>query len=133
MLGYNYRMPSLNAALGIAQLERLDTIVARKTKLHEHYARAFAEVAGVRLLRARSCTSPNHWLNTIVIEQPQSSIDELLTAAHADGLLMRPVWDLLPGLPYFADCASAPLPNAKWLAERTVNLPSSEVLGVSLT
>lgn len=133
MLGYNYRMPSLNAALGIAQLERLDTIVARKTKLHEHYARAFAEVAGVRLLRARSGTSPNHWLNTIVIDQPQSSIDELLTAAHADGLLMRPVWDLLPGLPYFADCVSTPLPNAKWLAERTVNLPSSEILGVSLT
>jgi perosamine synthetase len=133
MLGYNYRMPSLNAALGIAQLERLDTIVARKTKLHEHYVKAFADFAGVRLLRARADTSPNHWLNTIVIGEPESSIDDLLTAAHADGLLMRPVWDLLPTLPYFSDCVSAPLPNAKWLVARTVNLPSSEILGVSLT
>lgn len=132
MLGYNYRMPSLNAALGIAQLERLDTIVARKTRLHEHYVKAFAAVPGVRLLRERADTRPNHWLNTIVIERPESTVDELLTAAHADGLMMRPVWDLLPTLPYFADCVSAPLPNSKWLVERTVNLPSSEALGVAL-
>jgi len=132
-LGYNYRMPSLNAALGIAQLERLDTIIDRKTRLHEHYVKAFETVGGVRLLRGRAGTKPNHWLNTLVIEQQESSVDALLTAAHADGLLMRPVWDLLPTLPYFADCVSAPLPNATWLAERTVNLPSSEALGMALT
>lgn len=132
MLGYNFRLPSLNAALGIAQVERLSTMVMRKTRLHESYAKAFKSVPGVDLLTAAEGTRPNHWLNTIVISDPQQSVDELLTAAHADGLMMRPVWDLLPTLPYFADCMSTPLPNAKWLADRTVNLPSSEILGTAL-
>ncbi len=129
MLGYNYRMPSLNASLGIAQLERLDLMVERKTQLHNHYVSAFEGVNHVEMIQARASTRPNHWLNTIVLHDLETPVDDLLRAAHADGLMMRPVWNLLTTLPYFANCASMPLPNATWLVERTINLPSSEILG----
>jgi perosamine synthetase len=130
MLGYNFRLPSLNAALGIAQVERLDTMVARKTRLHDRYAEAFARMPGVDLLTGAERTKPNHWLNTIVIAEPQAPLDDLLASAHAEGLMLRPVWDLLPTLPHFSDCMSAPLPIATSLVQRTLNLPSSEVLGM---
>ena len=131
-LGYNYRMPSLNAALGVAQLERFDAMIARKTKLHEAYRASFAGMPGVRLVEGRPGTAPNHWLNTIVISGARRDRDAILDESHARGFMLRPVWELLPTLPHFADCPNDGFAAARMLADRTLSLPSSEILGANL-
>jgi perosamine synthetase len=132
MLGYNYRLPSLNAALGVAQLDRFDTMLARKLQLHESYRRAFAGLAGVRLLEGDDATQPNHWLNTVVISGSRADRNAILEQSHAQGLMLRPVWELLPTLQHFANCPNDGFPTAVALADRTLSLPSSEILGASL-
>jgi len=132
MLGYNYRLPSLNAALGMAQLDRFERILQRKRKLHDAYRCVFRQMSGVSLLEGRAGTRPNHWLNTIVLPGTLSSRDRLIEAAHAEGVLVRPVWDLLPTLPHFADCPHDAFSTARDFADRTISLPSSEFLGADL-
>jgi perosamine synthetase len=132
MLGYNYRLPSLNAALGNAQLARFAMILDRKRKLHEAYRHAFAGMSGVSLIEGRAGTSPNHWLNTIVIDGSRADRDEILDAGHSQGVLMRPVWDLLPTLQHFAECPNDGFATARSLADRAIGLPSSEFLGADL-
>lgn len=128
-VGWNYRLPNLNAALGCAQLARLEGFLAAKRVLHARYAEALAPVAGVRLLGEPAGARSNHWLQAIVLDDDACALREpLLDAAVAEGLQLRPVWTPLHRLAPYRDCPAMPLPVTESLAVRLVNLPSSAAL-----
>ena len=129
-IGYNYRLPNINAALGCAQLEQLDGFIADKRRLADRYAAAFAEVPGVRLFREPSFATSNYWLNVLLLDEPDIALrDEVLAATNDTGLMTRPVWRLMHRLPMYADNPRMPLPVAEALEARIVNIPSSARLG----
>lgn len=129
-VGFNYRLPNLNAALGCAQLEQLPQRLAQKRRLAERYAAAFAGLKDVELYPEPSGCRSNHWLNLLLL--PDSSEREsLLSAAHAEDILMRPFWTPLHRLPMYQDNPCAPLQISEDLFARGVCLPSSAWLGES--
>lgn len=130
-VGYNYRLPNLNAALGCAQLERLPSFIERKRRLAKRYEKAFAAVDGVQFLQEPAGTQSNFWLNAIVL-QPTHAVrrDELLAALNDCGYMSRPLWTLMHRLPMYAACPRMPLPVAEALEASVVNLPSSAKWGV---
>jgi perosamine synthetase len=129
-VAWNYRLPNLNAALGLAQLERLGAFVAAKRALARRYEREFARVAGVAVVREPPGAESNYWLNAILLDEAQARRrDEVLEATNAAGLGTRPAWTPMSALPMFAACPRAPLPVAESIARRLVNLPSSAFLG----
>jgi perosamine synthetase len=125
-IGYNYRLPNINAALGCAQLERLPGMLARKRALAERYIAAFSDVPGVRVLTEPGNSRSNYWLNTIVLD-PAHSGDHgaVLTALNDANYMSRPLWTLMHQLPMYAACPRADLSVAEGLARRVINLPSS--------
>jgi perosamine synthetase len=128
-VAYNYRLPNLNAALGCAQLERLEAFVAAKRSLTEHYADAFSDVAGVDLFIERKTTRANYWLQTLILSAGLAAKrDEILAATNAAGQMTRPVWELLHRLPMYAGCFRMATPVAEDLASRIINIPSSPQL-----
>ena len=129
-VGYNYRLPNLNAALGCAQLERLPDMLERKRALAAHYARAFEGVAGVRFVVEPAGTTSNYWLNAIVLDDSAIDAREAVLAALNDaGYMSRPVWTLMHRLPMYAGCPRMSLSTAERLEASIVNLPSSAKLG----
>ncbi|HRJ63008.1 LegC family aminotransferase [uncultured Brevundimonas sp.] len=128
-IGYNYRMPNLNAALGCAQLERLDDMLARKRDLASRYAAAFEGVEGARFLAEPTGTRSNFWLNAIVLEDPDLvGRDRVLERLNDAGYMSRPIWTLMHRLPMYADCPRADLTVAERLEATVINLPSSPKL-----
>lgn len=122
-VGYNYRLPNLNAALGCAQLERLEAFIAEKRALASAYAELFNDSALQFVVEPKHCRS-NYWLNAVICESQQQR-DELLTVTNEIGVMTRPVWQLMNQLPMYQHSIKGNLPNAEWLAQRLVNLPSS--------
>ena len=128
-VGYNYRLPNLNAALGCAQLERLASLVERKRKLAGRYRDAFAAVDGVRFVDEPPATASNYWLNAIVLEPEHAAErDALLAALNDAGIVARPLWTLMHRLPMYAGCPRAHLDVAEQMEARVVNVPSSAKL-----
>ena len=132
-IGWNDRMPNINAALGVAQLEDLDRRLDAKRLLALRYVEAFSDLDGVELvLEPPGCRS-NHWLLALRFTSEdilvaQSMRLQLLEAAHAVGLLLRPIWTPLHHLPMYESCPAGPLPVAAGQAPRLVNVPSSPQL-----
>lgn len=125
-VGYNYRMPNLNAALGCAQLERLDDMLVRKRELAARYAASFENVPGVRFLAEPPGTRSNYWLNAILLERPDVTVrDAVLQRLNDAGYMSRPVWTLMHRLPMYAGCPRADLSTAERLEATVINLPSS--------
>lgn len=125
-IGYNYRMPNLNAALGCAQLERLDDMLARKRQLAAAYSSAFAAVEGVRFMDTRPETTSNYWLNTLILDRGAEAAHEpALQVLNDAGFMSRPVWRLMHLLPMYAHCPRADLSVAENLAQRVLNIPST--------
>jgi perosamine synthetase len=128
-IGYNYRLPNLNAALGCAQLERVPGMIDRKRRLAGRYAAAFAEVPGVSFLAEPENCHSNYWLNTIVLDTENAGEHEaVLEVLNDSNYMSRPVWTLMHRLPMYADCPRADLSIAEGLAGRVINLPSSPKL-----
>jgi len=128
-VGYNYRLPNLNAALGCAQLEQLNGFVAAKRALTARYADALGAVPGVKLFLEQPWARSNYWLNALLLDQPDTAArDRLLEEANARGLEVRPAWTLMHRLAPFAACPRSDLSVAEDLEARIVNLPSSAVL-----
>ena len=129
-IGYNYRMPNINAALGCAQLERLPEMLLAKRNLFESYKKAFNSISGVKLLKEPDGASSNYWLQTLVLDSTQAHLrDEILEVTNSAGLMTRPAWTLLADLKPFAGCPSMDLTTARDLVERIINIPSSAHLG----
>ena len=128
-IGWNYRMPNLNAALGCAQLEQLPGMMARKATLAARYAQAFDRLKGVRLMKPREGAVVNHWLNALILDQPDRTLrDQLLEALNDAGYHARPLWTLMHRLPMYVDCPRDALPVAEALEDQVINLPSSATL-----
>lgn len=120
-LGWNYRMPNINAALGVAQLERLGVFLAEKRALAQHYIDGLSGLVEV-VREPKDCRS-NYWLNAVICDD-LAMRDALLAATNAAGVMTRPIWAPMTTLPMYADAPRGPLPMAEWLAARVVNLPS---------
>jgi len=123
MVGYNYRMPNLNAALLVAQLENLDNFISSKRKLANVYETFFNSNNYVFVKEPMDSKS-NYWLNAIILNDKQQR-DIFLNESNAQGVMTRPIWTLMSKLPMFKDSQSGDLINAEWLEERVVNIPSS--------
>lgn len=126
-VGYNYRLPNLNAALGCAQLENLEAFVASKRELAASYEQFF-EGQSIQFFREPEGCRSNYWLNAVVCED-LAQRDALLQESNQAGVMTRPIWKLMTHLPAFSNALRGDLANALWLEERVVNLPSSVRLG----
>lgn len=121
-VGYNYRLPNLNAALGCAQMEQLDYFVKAKRELAKNYAEFF-ERAGIRFLHEPANCASNYWLNALVLESTEEK-NAFLEHTNRNGVMTRPAWRLMSGLPMFKHCENDGLSNSIWLENRLVNIPS---------
>jgi perosamine synthetase len=125
-VGYNYRLPSLNAALGLAQLELLPVLLARKRALAASYIREFAQFHGARMFEAPAFADSNYWLNTLILDTDDIRLrDTVLTVLNENGIGARPAWRLMHRLPMYGDCPRMDLGVAESLGQRIVNVPSS--------
>lgn len=122
-VGYNYRMPNLNAALGCAQLEQLPAFLDSKRVLAERYIDFFKDSDLQAIVEPEACRS-NYWLNGVIC-QDGAQRDALLKSTNDAGVMTRPIWALMTRLPLYTNALSGPLDNAEWLEARVVNLPSS--------
>lgn len=128
-IGYNYRMPNLNAALGCAQLEQLPSMLAAKRELFHRYQAAFAPVAGIKLVAEPEQCQSNYWLQTLLLDaEHERQRDLILKATNEAGFMTRPAWILLHELAPFSDCPRMDLAGTRSLSQRLINIPSSSGL-----
>ncbi len=129
-VGYNYRLPNLNAALGCAQLESLPSYIERKRSLAERYVSAFEAVPGVSVFRERCFGRANYWLNCLFLDDPSiETRDAVLEATNEAGIMTRPTWTLMNDLPVYAGAPAMLLDGARNIEARLINVPSSVPLG----
>jgi perosamine synthetase len=126
MTGYNYRMPNLNAALLVAQLENLIYFLKNKRELAKKYQSFFKDTDITFFKEPRYCKS-NYWLNVIILKN-KIMRDQFLEKINSNGVMIRPTWILMNKLPMFKNAQCGDLKNSKWLFERVVNIPSSVTL-----
>jgi perosamine synthetase len=125
MVGYNYRMPNINAALGCAQLEQLPGFLEAKRALAMRYVETFREVRGVRVFTEPPECRSNYWLNVLLLDPShESRRDAVLEATNAAGITTRPAWTLMHRLPMFASAPRMDLCTAESIERRLINLPS---------
>lgn len=122
-VGYNYRMPNLNAALACAQLEQMGAFLRSKRELAEAY-RAYFPGIGLPFVTEPANARSNYWLNALVLPG-RVERDAFLQATNDAGVMTRPIWRLMSELEMFKNCPCGTLDNAKWLEDRIVNIPSS--------
>jgi perosamine synthetase len=125
-VAFNYRMPNINAALGCAQLSRLDDFLSAKRVLAKKYSEGFSSARSMQFVAEPHGTTSNYWLNTIRLSKPDLSLrDELLVAARASGYMCRPAWNLLHTLPMYESSPRAKLSVSHNLWQSLINIPSS--------
>ncbi|MEZ5017537.1 MAG: LegC family aminotransferase [Flavipsychrobacter sp.] len=122
-VGYNYRMPNLNAALACAQLEKLEEILANKRALANEY-KAYFKDSDIDFVFEQEGTQANFWLNCVVLNN-RADRDAFLEATNSKKVMTRPIWTLMNKLDMYADCQCGSLENSEWLEDRIVNIPSS--------
>ncbi|GIO12290.1 perosamine synthetase [Cohnella xylanilytica] len=128
-VGYNYRMPNINAALGCAQLERVPLFLERKRGLAFEYEQFFRTVPGISFVTEPEYTRSNYWLNTILLDRSDMVVrDRILQDTNAAGILTRPVWTPLHLLPMYAACPSMDMYVTIEMQGRIINLPSGTSL-----
>lgn len=127
-VGFNYRMPNINAALGCAQMEEIESFISSKRRLYERYREALvqAELEGIKIFGEPAGTRSNYWLQTLILDEDLSvHRKEIIETLNNLGFMARPAWNLLPTLKPFLECPQAPLTVANSLVQRIVNIPSS--------
>lgn len=128
-VGWNYRLPNINAAIGCAQLEQLDGFLVAKRALANAYSREFADISGVSFFTERKGTISNYWLNAFLLPD-RAARDLVLEETNAAGIDTRPCWTLMHQLAPYADAPrGSGLEQAVEIADRLVNVPSSAKLG----
>ncbi len=123
-IGYNYRMPNINAALGCAQLENLERYVQNKRETAGRYKEFFASIPDVTFFTEPKDCHSNYWLNVVLLKDKPAQ-QEFLEYTNDHGVMTRPVWELMTRLEMFKGCETDGLENTRWLADRIVNIPSS--------
>jgi len=130
MVGYNYRMPNINAALGCAQLEQLPGFIEKKRNLASRYREAFKDVQGIRFFTEPDFARSNYWLNVLILnEEFAYKRDNLLESTNNAGIMTRPLWMLMHKLSMYQDCPRMDLSLAESLESRVINIPSGASLG----
>ena len=124
-IGYNYRMPNINAALGCAQLENMENFLASKRELANSYIKLFEDVPGVKLFTEPSFAISNYWLQTILIDQEKHSINSILEFLNDEGLMSRPVWEPLHLLSSYSNSPKSNLEVTTRLSSSVINIPST--------
>jgi aminotransferase in exopolysaccharide biosynthesis len=122
-IGYNYRMPNINAAVGCAQMECFAAVLENKRTTANMYHQYFQDI-GIPFITEPAHARSNYWLNAIALKNRQER-DRFLTHATEKGIQARPVWTLMPNLPMYRHCQCTSLETARWLEDRLVNIPSS--------
>jgi perosamine synthetase len=125
MVGYNYRMPNLNAALLVAQLENLDSFVFKKRELATTYTDFFNNTA-YNFVKEPIAGQSNYWLNAVILKDKEQR-DLFLDETNSQGIMTRPIWTLMNKLPMFKNVQHGDLTNSEWLEQRVVNIPSSVI------
>jgi aminotransferase in exopolysaccharide biosynthesis len=121
-IGYNYRMPNLNAALACAQLEQLQLFVDNKRVLALNYEKLFSDL-GISFVKEPKDSKANYWLNAVLLKDLDQR-NEFLEFTNNKGVMTRPVWELMNRLTMFKNCQTDDLTNSVWIADRLVNVPS---------
>ena len=127
-IGYNYRMPNINAALGCAQMEHLEEYVLNKRETAQRYKEFFQNEVEVKdevefFTEPENCRS-NYWLNVVILKDKEAQL-KFLQETNDNGVMTRPIWELMNRLPMFEHCEHDSLENTIWFADRVVNIPSS--------
>ena len=122
-IAYNYRLPNINAALGCAQMEKLNVILANKRDLAKKYE-DFFDNTEVKFVSEPKGTKANYWLNALVLKDLETR-DQFLQETNESGVMTRPIWKLMSNLNIFKDAQKSDLENSLWLEQRVVNIPSS--------
>lgn len=123
-IGYNYRMPNINAALGCAQLENLDKYIESKRQVAAEYEEFFKNIDDIEFFVDTPNTFSNYWLNAVIMKDKEAQLD-FLQQTNDNGVMTRPIWELMNRLPMFDNCENDGLKNTIWFADRVVNIPSS--------
>ncbi len=123
MVGYNYRMPNINAALGCAQMECINEMIENKNKISLEWKNLFSNL-NIKFVETDAENKINTWLNTIILGSKKER-DAFLQITNDHGVMTRPIWRLMPKLEMYKDCETFNIHNSEWLEERVVNLPSS--------
>jgi perosamine synthetase len=125
-IGFNYRMPNINAALGCAQLEQVNNKIESKRKLFTEYRNAFSKVFGVTIFQEPNLCQSNYWLQTLLLNDDNTQIrDSILNEANQEGLMIRPAWELLSSMNAYIASPTMDLTQSESLVKRIINLPSS--------
>lgn len=124
-LGYNFRMPNINAALACAQLEQLPLFLENKRNLAKNYEMFFKE-KGIKFRTELKDTTANYWLMCIEIEK-KADYDKFLKETNRENIMTRPVWELMTKLPMYLHCQRDSQKNAKTLKNRIINIPSGVI------
>ena len=125
-IGYNYRLPNINAALLVAQLEQLNSFIEAKKKLSLKYKEYFSNYE-INFVEEPKNSKSNYWLQAVLLKDKKQR-DEFLELTNKNGVMTRPIWKLMNELEMFKDCQKTDLNNAKYLEQRIVNIPSSVIL-----
>jgi perosamine synthetase len=126
VFAFNYRMPNLNAALGMAQMSRLSSILDKKRTLASRFFEAFSNFDIGQMHKESANSYANYWLNTFLLHKPDPQfLEKILIEAHEKKIGIRPVWELLHTLPHFRECPRGDLAASSELAQRILCLPSS--------
>lgn len=123
-VGYNYRMPNINAALGCAQMENLDIFLLNKREIAMKYNDFFSQFNEIEFFCEPNNCKSNYWLNILLMKDNEAQKD-FLQFTNENGLMTRPVWRLMNKLAMFSSCQTDSLINTMWFEERLVNIPSS--------
>lgn len=128
-IGYNYRLPNINAALGCAQIEKLPGFLINKRKLAENYQTAFKGLDGIRFFTEPEFAKSNYWLNVLLLDEGNmDQLDILLEMTNSLGIMTRPAWTLMHRLPMFRNCPRMNLSASENIKARLINIPSSATL-----
>lgn len=128
-IGYNYRLPNINAAVGCAQMEQLPKLREQKRHLAERYQSAFQNIEGIRFFTEPPFAKSNYWLNVLLLDTAIADKRDLVLQRTSDsGIMTRPAWTLMNQLTMFKDCPTMDLACAESLAKRIINIPSSSFL-----
>jgi len=125
-IGYNYRMPNLNAALGLAQLESMDAHLKGRRLIYEEYLEAFKDFEGVSIFSPENNSEANNWLTALILDEVDLELrNSIIEEASTNNMMLRPVWNLLHTLPMFKNSPRSDLSVSEDLSKRIINIPSS--------
>jgi perosamine synthetase len=129
-IGYNYRLPNINAALGCAQLEQMPLFLETKRTLANTYIDAFQDFDGLEVFQEPGYAQSNYWLNAIILDEADNNrLEGLLSLSNSAGLMTRPLWEAMHRLPMYHKCPRMDLSVTEGMVSRVICLPSSSKLG----